>query len=79
MKQLLGMLVIVAGLFMPLFAQTSEVYITAKGAIQGYDPVAYFYGRQTGEGKKGFCLFLERGGLVLFKFGKPGYFPGQSG
>ena len=46
------MLVIFAGLFTPLFAQSSEVYTTAKGAIQGYDPVAYFQEGKPVMGKK---------------------------
>jgi YHS domain-containing protein len=54
MQKLLGMLVIVAGLSTPLFAQSSEVYSTAKGAIRGYDPVAYFTVGKPVMGKKDF-------------------------
>jgi YHS domain-containing protein len=36
------------------FAQKGEVFINAKGALRGYDPVAYFKESKPVEGKKEF-------------------------
>lgn len=42
MKSIVCMTIALLGFLTPVFAQKSEVFTSAQGAIQGYDPVAYF-------------------------------------
>ncbi|MEP6738451.1 MAG: YHS domain-containing (seleno)protein [Chryseolinea sp.] len=69
-----------------LYAQSSEVYKTDDGAIQGYDPVAYFKARKAVRGEKQFTyqwndaswFFSSKANLDEFK-ANPNKFAPQYG
>lgn len=52
MKRFILIMLTIVKFSFPIFAQKSEVFMTPKGAIQGYDPVAYFREGKPVEGKK---------------------------
>ena len=55
MKKLLTVLIVLFTLSQA-FAQSSEVFTTDEGAINGYDPVAYFKEGKPLKGKKEFSI-----------------------
>src|SRR6267154_702154 len=69
------------------FPQSSEVYITEEGAIQGYDPVAYFKEGKPLKGKKEFSTlwngaqwsFSSKQNLETFKSDPEKYAPQYGG
>jgi YHS domain-containing protein len=68
-------------------AQTSEVFTTKDGAINGYDPIAYFNEGQAVKGKKEFTtewngaqwLFSSEKNLETFKSNPEKYAPQYGG
>ncbi len=52
MKPLVSILFFILCFALPSFAQKSEVFTNAQGALRGYDPVAYFKESKPVKGKK---------------------------
>jgi YHS domain-containing protein len=55
-NKLLLALIVYMGFFSFLFAQKGEVFTTSKGAIGGYDVVAFFSEQKPVKGKKEYSL-----------------------
>lgn len=55
-NKLLLSVIVYMGFFSFLFAQKGEVFVTSKGAVGGYDVVAFFTEQKPVKGKKEFSL-----------------------
>ena len=86
MKKLVTILFLVA-LLIPAQAQTTETFATKEGAINGYDPVAYFKAGAPVKVKKEFStswngvqwLFASQENLDTFKASPEKFAPQYGG
>ena len=84
---MIGSLVFFLLLSFAVEAQKSEVFNTSEGAINGYDPVAYFNEHKPEKGDKKFGLswnsanwyFVSQKNLELFKLNPQMYVPQYGG